>query len=76
MKPPEEKDMTPLNNYHRCATCDEWYDYGNSAAREIHQHPEPQSGPPRDAWMQSGLPYERWLLETAEGLNWKQKGTQ
>jgi hypothetical protein len=53
----------------RCPTCDEWYDEFGPRA-EMHKHPEPQSGPPRDAWLASLLPYERWVLETPEGMKW------
>lgn len=43
----------------RCPMCDEWYDpEGERAA--MHLHPEPQSGPERDAWIASGLDYETW----------------
>ena len=52
----------------RCSVCDEWYD-PNGARAHMHQHLEPQSGPYRDSWIKSGLPYGDWL-ETAEGKCW------
>lgn len=55
-----------------CALCDGWYDPSTEEAR-VHDHPEPQSGPPRDAWLASALPYERWILETREGREWAQR---
>jgi hypothetical protein len=58
-----------MKNYVRCAMCDEWYLPGSERAK-VHDHPEPQSGPPRDAWRRSGLPYERWAVETVEGRAW------
>lgn len=56
-------------DWHRCAMCDEWYDPRGERAR-IHEHPEPQSGPFRDAHMKSRLSYERWIEETPEGREW------
>ena len=53
----------------RCPTCDEWYDPRSERAK-VHEHPEPQSGPPLDAWQSSRLPYERWVQETPEGRAW------
>jgi hypothetical protein len=50
--------------------CDEWYDPTNAESTKIHRHPEPQSGPPRDEWRRSALPYERWIVETPEGREW------
>lgn len=53
----------------RCATCDGWYhEYGPDATE--HRHPEPQSGPYRDAWGASRLDYADWVLETPEGRVW------
>lgn len=57
-------------HYDRCATCDEWWDTHDPEAAKVHLHPEPQSGPPRDAWLKSRLPYERWIAETPEGMAW------
>jgi len=52
-----------------CPLCDERYDpHGGRAA--IHEHPEPQSGEPRQAWFRSGLSYENWIVETPEGIEW------
>ena len=53
----------------RCPTCDEWYDEGGERA-SIHEHPEPQSGAPRDAWIASGLAYDEWVELTTEGMAW------
>jgi len=53
----------------RCPICDEWYElYGER--HKVHEHPEPQSGEPRDQWLASRLPYERWILETTAGKAW------
>jgi len=61
------------NYMRRCATCDAWYDTTDHDEVREHQHPEPQSGPPRDAWRASRLPYEIWIKETPEGRAWKQR---
>jgi len=53
----------------QCAMCDEWYD-GNGERAKVHLHPEPQSGPARNAFVESGLPYERWITETSAGKIW------
>lgn len=59
----------PICAARRCALCDEWYDpLGGRAA--IHDHPEPQSGLARRAWLRSGLDYTRWVAETAQGRQW------
>lgn len=52
-----------------CATCDEWYDPNGDRAR-MHLHPEPQSGPARDRWLASKLPYEEWIKKTHWGRLW------
>lgn len=53
-----------------CFLCDEWYDeLGPRAA--MHEHPEPQSGSYRDAWLASGLAYENWIRDTDEGRAWR-----
>lgn len=52
-----------------CPLCDERYD-PNGERAAIHEHPEPQSGEPRAAWFRSGLPYEIWICETPEGIDW------
>lgn len=62
-----------MKNYTRCAMCDEWYNEFDAESVKVHQHPEPQSGPPRDAHIASRLPYERWILETPEGRAWHQQ---
>jgi hypothetical protein len=59
----------------RCPTCDEWYDDPGPRA-EMHKHPEPQSGPARDAWLKSRMPYEQWILQTAEGKQWAANKTK
>lgn len=57
---------TPLS---RCPTCDEWFNpFGDRA--QVHDHPEPQSGLPRDQWLASRLPYEDWTKLTPEGQAW------
>lgn len=62
-----------MKNYTRCAMCDEWYYEFDPASVKAHQHPEPQSGPPRDAWIASRMPYELWIIETPEGREWNAK---
>jgi len=59
-----------MNAYRLCSVCDERYDPTGARAAE-HLHPEPQSGPPRDAWLASGLAYERWIRDTPEGREWR-----
>lgn len=54
----------------RCSMCDEWYNPLDAERVKVHQHPEPQGGAFRDAWLLSGLPYERWIVETGPGKNW------
>lgn len=54
-----------------CGLCDASYDPNNPEEAKIHDHPEPQSGPPRDQWLASRLPYERWIVETKEGRAWQ-----
>ena len=53
----------------RCPICDEWYVVGGDRER-MHDHPEPQGGEFRDAWLASKLPYDRWIAETNAGLQW------
>lgn len=62
------KNIYP-KGWFRCPMCDEWYDPGSERAR-VHEHPEPQSGPSRDAWLSSSLPYEEWTDKTEEGKKW------
>lgn len=57
------------NGYVRCSLCDEWY-FPGGEREEIHKHPEPQSGIPREDWLHSCLPYEQWIKETPEGRHW------
>ena len=54
---------------HRCAMCDAWRCDAQECARP-HRHPEPQSGPPRDAWLASRMDYVTWARETTEGRAW------
>jgi len=56
--------------FDRCPICDEWYDPNGDRA-VIHEHPEPQSGPPRDTWLASKLPYDDWCTATMAGKEWK-----
>jgi len=53
----------------RCGICDESYDECGDRAK-LHEHPEPQSGKPRDDFIAARLPYDRWILETVEGRDW------
>src|SRR3990167_4936533 len=55
-----------------CPMCDEMYD-PNGPRAAIHEHPEPQSGPPREALIKSGLPYEAWIVQTTEGRQWHRR---
>lgn len=59
-----------MKGWYRCAICDEWYDPNGERAK-IHDHPEPQSGFFRDAWLASKLPYETWRETTEIGKAWK-----
>jgi hypothetical protein len=54
----------------QCGLCDEVYNVTDAEAVKRHEHPDPQSGPLRAAWLASGLPYERWIQETPEGRQW------
>ena len=55
----------------RCPMCDAMYDHENAGELEIHQHPEPQSGSPREAWRESNLDYNEWIRFTPEGRAWR-----
>ena len=57
-------------NNRLCAMCDTWYDERDWIQNRIHQHPEPQSGPIRMAWLNSKLDYETWIRTTDEGKKW------
>lgn len=59
----------PPKGWDRCSLCDAWYD-PNGPDAYVHNHPEPQSGPPRDDWMASKLPYRFWIVDTPEGRAW------
>ena len=52
-----------------CGLCDVAYDIYSEDAKN-HEHPEPQSGPPRDAWIKSGMKYKKWIESTPEGKEW------
>lgn len=53
-----------------CGLCDEFYDDQNSEDVKIHMHHEPQSGVPRQQWLDSKMPYGQWIIETYEGKAW------
>lgn len=53
-----------------CPLCDATYADSDAEEVRIHQHPEPQSGTPRDAWISSGLEYPLWIVWTDEGRAW------
>lgn len=50
-----------------CGLCDELYCHNH---RNMHEHPEPQSGQPRDEWLASGLSYHLWSQVTPQGRAW------
>lgn len=54
---------------HVCPLCDEIYDDTDRERAQVHEHPEPQSGPYRDEWLKSGLPYAEWTM-TEQGQKW------
>lgn len=58
-----------MKGYNRCAMCDEWYN-PNSPDAKVHDHPEPQSGLYRDAWLDSEMRYEEWTKKTRVGQEW------
>jgi hypothetical protein len=53
-----------------CGLCDTAYDPADTKEAAIHDHPEPQSGEPRDAWIKSKMKYSEWIIETDEGKSW------
>lgn len=57
-----------------CSMCDERFDENDLKQKKEHEHPEPQSGPAREAWLKSGLPYAEWIEQTWEGGCWDQAG--
>lgn len=65
------KNWTP-KGWNRCPMCDEWYDPNGDRAK-MHEHPEPQSGPPRDAWLASRMSYDAWVDQTIDGRNWAKR---
>ncbi len=50
-----------------CPMCDAWY--LPTEANE-HRHPQPQSGAPRQHWLDSGMHYGDWVVSTPEGRAW------
>ena len=64
------KRQTPRSKLSQCATCDAFYSEDNARAVNEHRHPEPQSGPPRDALIRSRLRYSEWVEQTPEGRAW------
>lgn len=65
---PTSKGGAAMNEIkHWCGLCDSSYLPSESW---VHEHPEPQSGPLRDAWLASKLPYMEWLFKTSEGRAW------
>lgn len=55
-----------------CGLCDGHYDDSDAEAVAVHAHPEPQSGEYREHWINSKLPYDRWLTETQPGREWQE----
>lgn len=53
-----------------CFICDEVYE-DTPERTAVHEHLEPQSGPYRKAWLDSGLPYAHWVRDTPEGREWE-----
>ena len=58
-----------MKGWCRCAMCDEWYNPKGERAK-IHDHPEPQSGVYRDAWLDSDMSYLVWIEKTRVGKDW------
>lgn len=50
----------------RCSLCDEMYDPNGDRAA-MHAHPEPQSGPDRSRWLDSGISWEEYSTEPVVG---------
>ena len=63
----------PDGKWVMCGLCDTAYDPNGPDAKN-HEHPEPQSGAPRDAWIASGMKYSAWVEGTAEGREWAGSG--
>ena len=55
-----------------CGLCDTAYDPNGEDAK-VHEHPEPQSGLPRDMWIASGMKYSDWIVKTKEGKAWAER---
>lgn len=53
--------------YNLCAMCDEWYP---SEDWRKHEHKLPQSGPLRDRWLRSGLPWSEFHDSDEEARAW------
>lgn len=56
-----------------CLICDAFYSPFDAEQVKTHEHPDPQRGLFREALLKSGLPYERWIVETREGQNWNNR---
>lgn len=52
-----------------CMFCHAYFDPTNTEEAQVHEHPEPQSGQYRAAWLASGLPYLDWT-QTYTGRDW------
>lgn len=57
----------------RCAMCDEWYYENDAEARRRHDHWHPQSGPLRDRWLASRLPWDEFILVDDEAAEWDKR---
>lgn len=68
-EPKKQEDRIP-DSIRLCGICDGMYDLNDPEQVKIHDHPEPQSGLPREQWLASHLPYKRWVKETPEGKAW------
>ncbi len=66
----KRKVKQPKRETATCGLCDETYYMDDAERVKVHEHPEPQSGMPRERWLASRLPYERWIKETPDGIAW------
>lgn len=57
----------------RCPLCDAHYYEDDAEEVRIHDHPEPQSGPFREAHIRSRLSYSEWINKTSEGREWAEQ---
>ena len=53
-----------------CDVCDIFYNRDEPGLVQEHIHEEPQHGLFRTHWLNSGLPYDVWVVETREGQLW------